>query len=279
MLSFMRGLLVLGSAAVAAVASPALAAQSGDCRQSSLEKLKTLAPDSFSIYARITDKKFFLSWITCDDLQLGLSTAVHESVHHLTADHDAFPLIDGHELKLPHEVSGFYPPSAIAGKFGRNDMFAATYLHAGKASSATDFLYLLDEMNAYTHDLNAAVSLNRLRPANQRVDHRDGLAALMAFVAIYVETAEESHPATWTGLQKVAPVMSELWMQAETVLTASCRIPEFGSQDQTSIRQFCGEKPQAALRKILGRTPVCPAECLTSAKTASRQWPRGLPSE
>ena len=93
----------------------------------------------------------------------------------------------------------------------------------------------------------------------------------MAYVAVYVQTAEESHPATWTGLQKVAPVMSDLWMQAEIVMEASCRIPDFGSQDQVSIRQFCGEKPQASLRKILGRVPVCPVQCLSGAKSASRQ--------
>src|ERR1700730_1871901 len=98
MVAFLRGLLFPGLAAVAAFVSPALAAQAGDCRQSSLEKLKALAPDSYFIYADITDKKFFLSWISCDDLQLGLATAVHESVHHLTDDHDAFPLLDHHEI-------------------------------------------------------------------------------------------------------------------------------------------------------------------------------------
>jgi hypothetical protein len=272
MLSFVR--CVLGAAAVAVLVAPAPAAQPGDCRPGAVEKLRTLAPEGFAVYADIKDKKFFLNWINCDDLQLGLSTAVHESVHHLTEDHDAFPLLDGHQLPRPHQVSKFFAPSAIAGKFGRNDMFAPTYLHPGSASSASDFLYLLDEMNAYTHDLSAAISLNKLRPANQFVAHRDGLAALMAFVAIYVETAEESHPATWTGLQKVAPVISELWMQAEIVMEASCRIPDFGQQDQISIRQFCAAKPQASLRKIIGRPPVCPTQCLTSAKSAARQWPR-----
>jgi hypothetical protein len=271
MFTSLRCVLLFGAAAAAAVVTPAFA---GDCRQSSLEKLKALAPDSYLIYADIKDKKFFLSWINCDDLQLGLSTAVHESVHHLTEDHDAFPLLDGHQLPRPHQVSKFFAPSAIAGKFGRNDMFAFTYLHPGRASSASDFLYLLDEMNAYTHDLNAAISLNKLRPADQFVAHRDGLAALMAFVAVYAQTAEESQPATWAGLQKLVPEMSELWTQAETILEASCRVPDFGSQDQISIRQFCGAKPQASLRKLLGRTPVCPVQCLTSAKSAARQWPR-----
>src|SRR6202162_3776041 len=172
MLALMRCVVFAGLAALAAGLGPAVAAQSGDCRQRSLKKLKALAPDSYSVYADMKDRKFFLSWINCDDLQLGLSTAVHESVHHLTEDHDAFPLLDHHEIPRPHEVSKFYPPSAILGKFARNDMFASTYLHPGRASSASDFLYLLDEMNAYTHDLNAAISLNKLRPADQFVAHR-----------------------------------------------------------------------------------------------------------
>jgi hypothetical protein len=262
--------LLLSMAAVAAALGPSVAAQSGDCRQSALEKLKALAPESFSVYASITDKKFFLRWISCDDLQLGLATAVHESVHHLTEDHDAFPLLDGHALPRPHEVSKFFAPSAIAGRFDRNDGFASTYLHPGRASSSSDFLYLLDEMNAYTHDLNAAISLTRLRPPHQQVEHRAGLASLMAFVAVYVETAEESHPATWTGLHQIVPVFSELWTQAETILEASCRVPDLGADDQTPIRQLCGQKPRASLAKILGRVPVCPTECL-GAKSASRK--------
>src|ERR1043166_3874237 len=274
MFALLRCVFLFGATAVAALLTPTFGAQSADCRPGAVEKLRALAPEGFAVYTDIKDKKFFLNWINCDDLQLGLSTAVHESVHHLTEDHDAFPLLDGHLLPRPHQASKFFPPSAIAGKFGRNDMFASTYLHAGRATSASDFLYLLDEMNAYTHDLNAAISLNKLRPADQFVAHRDGLAALMAFVAVYVQTAEESQPATWAGLQKLIPELSELWTQAETILEASCRVPDFGSQDQTSIRQFCGAKPQASLAKLLGRTPVCPAQCLTSARSAARQWPR-----
>jgi len=232
-----------------------------------------LAPDGFAIYREIADKKFFTGWITCGDLQLGLSTAVHESVHFITAEKDAFPLVGGGEIKRPHEASKFFPPSAIAEKFKASD-FVSTYLRPGSSSSATDFLYLLDELNAYSHDLNAAVDLNSLHPADEEVDHRDGLAAAMAFVAVYVKTAAETEPATWRGLQKpeVAKTISALWGRAETVMARSCGIPNFGTEDKTFIRRFCAENSQAALQKLLGRAPVCPTECLKSAaKTASRR--------
>jgi hypothetical protein len=246
--------------------------EAGDCRAAAIEKLRVAAPAGFAIYQQIKDKKFFLNWISCDDAELGLSTAVHESVHFITGESDAFPLVDGGEIKRPHEVSRFFAPSLIAGKFRAND-FVANYLRAGSGSSSADFLYLLDELNAYTHDLNTAVSLRsqaRVEP-DEQVDHRDGLAALMAFLAVYAERAEESDPATWRGLQqpRVARTVSELWGRAEKVMAASCGIRNFGTLDKSLIRQFCAAKPQAALHKILGRAPVCPSACLKAATVAA----------
>src|SRR5207253_2926519 len=97
-----------------------------------------------------------------------------------------------------------------------------------------------------------------------------------AFVALYVERAEESEPATWSGLRetRVAKVVSELWGSAEKVMASSCGIPNFGSEDKTLIRQFCQRAPQAALQKLLGRTPVCPAACLKTIPAASRDTDR-----
>jgi hypothetical protein len=271
---------LLRSVCVAALACMPLAAGSHsakavDCRPGAIERLRASAPEGFAVYQKIKDKKFFLSWISCDEEQLGLPTAVHESVHYITAETDAFPLVHGGQLKRPHEVSAFFAPSLIAGQFKVSE-FVDTYLRPGRASSSTDFLYLLDELNAYTHDLNTAVNLSRSRGAVEQgyeVDHRDGLAALMAFVALYVERAEASEPATWSGLQqpRVAKAVSELWTSAEKVMASSCGIPNFGTQDKTFIRQFCQRRPQAALQKILGRAPVCPTACLKPVPVAARE--------
>jgi hypothetical protein len=268
-----RCLLFVAFALVPFSSSATFAAQRTECRQSSMSQLKEKSPDGYAVYTAIADKKFFMNWITCDDVQLGVATAVHESVHHLTEDHDAFPLINHDSLKRPHEVSKFYAPKLIAKNFERSDDYVSTYLKSGGATAATDFLYLLDELNAYTHDLNTVVALTEMAPTHESVDHRDGLAALMAFTAIYVATAEESQPATWSGLQKpeVAKTFSGLWGQAEKVMAASCGVPNIGHRDQSYIKQFCSEKPQASLQKILGRAPVCPVDCLQARpKSASR---------
>jgi hypothetical protein len=256
---------------LAAGLDPAVGA--GDCRPGAIERLRASAPEGFAVYQAIKDKKFFLGWISCGEAQLGLPTAVHESVHYITAELDAFPQVEGGQLKRPHEVSAFFAPQLIAPKFKAND-FVATYLRPGSASSATDFLYLLDELNAYTHDLDTAVNLSRSRvgvEAGDEVDHRDGLAALMAFVALYAERAEQSEPATWRGLlePRVARTVSELWGRAEKVMASSCGIPNFGTEDKSLIQQFCQSGPQASLQKILGRAPVCPVACLKSTPVAA----------
>ena len=234
-----------------------------DCKAEALKALRG-SPDGAAVYQRISDKAFFRNWIACDAVMLGLPTAVHESVHFLTAESDAFPLVGGGEVARPHEVSDFYAPSKIASEFKAGD-YSAIYLKPGRASSSSDFLYLLDEMNAYAHDLAAATDLKDMRAEGVYADNRDGLAALMAFTAVYVEHARAREPATWTGLHepKVAGALGKLWKRAETTLAGACGIPHFGMDDRSYIRRFCASGPQAALADVMGFAPVCPSACLT----------------
>jgi hypothetical protein len=272
----LRSIAVAAFACVPVAAVLSSAAHAGDCKAAAIERLRISAPEGFAVYQKIRDKKFFSTWLSCDEKHLSLPTAVHESVHYITAEIDAFPLAGGGQVKRPHEVSSFFAPSLIADKFKPND-FVTTYLRPGAASSSNDFLYLLDELNAYTHDLNTAINLSRsqadVEQGEGEVDHRDGLAALMAFVALYVERAEESEPATWNGLQqpRVTKTVSELWGRAEKVMASSCGIPNFGTLDKALIGQFCQSRPQASLHKILGRTPVCPSACLKPTPVAAHE--------
>ena len=150
-----------------AVAASIGATDASDCRPAAIERLRATAPEGFAIYQKTKDKAFFLNWISCGEAGLGLPTAMHESVHYVTAETDAFPLLNGGRSKRPHEVSAFFAPALIAAKFKASD-FVTTYLRPGAASSSGDFLYLLDELNAYTHDLTTAVSLSRSQPPQTR---------------------------------------------------------------------------------------------------------------
>ena len=235
----------------------------GDCRQKSIIQLKASSPGGYAIYKQVKEPGFFASWIDCSDVQYNLSTAVHESTHFITGETDAFPLVGGGKIVRPHEVSAFYPPYRIASRFKTDDL-VSIYLRRGKASSSTDFLYLLDEFNAYSHDLAAATDLKDLRSDEQYVDHRDGLAAMMAFLAVYAETARRSEPATWSGLQEpgATRTIRTLYGRAEKVMAASCGIPNFGTNDKAYLKQVCANGPHSALGEILGRAPACPSACL-----------------
>lgn len=267
----MRWTWLLASIAVLAgsVSGPAHA---GDerCRPRALAQLRASAPDGWSIYRQMSDPAFFASWIDCGASQYDLSTAVHESTHAVTAETDSFPLVGGGAVARPHEVSAFFPPSRIAGAFGDDD-FTSIYLRPGRASSSNDFLYLLDEFDAYTHDLSAAVDLEALSSADETVDHRDGLAAMMAFVAVYARTARESEPAAWNGLRqpRVAGTIAALWGRAERVMARSCGIPNFGTLDRSYLARVCDADAGSAIAQVIGRPPICPAACLTPVADAT----------
>ena len=97
----MRRLLLSISLAAFACAPRAAsfnAAAAGDCKPAAIERLHAAAPEGVAIYQKIKEKKFFLTWISCEEAQLGLPTAVHESVHYITAETDAFPLINGGQV-------------------------------------------------------------------------------------------------------------------------------------------------------------------------------------
>jgi hypothetical protein len=265
-----RAILTTAVAVFCATALTASAAPRGnsaartDCQPQALRDLQRLSPDGHAVYQAMTDKKLFMVFLTCEDVQLGLSTAVHESVHILTSDKDAYPLIGGGAVRRPHEVSKFYAPKEIAKRFDRSDMYVQTYLRPGAASSADDFMYLLDELNAYSHDIHSAVKLVSLHKGGGQVPHRDGLSALMTFVMGYVDTARQQHPTTWQGLQRpeVKKVVQTLWSQAETALAASCGLPGFGSKDRTYVGFLCSRQNAGALGELLGRAPACASPCL-----------------
>ena len=182
--------------------SSALAAARTDCQPQAIRDLERLSPAGHAVYLAMRDKKQFLTFLTCEDVQLGLSTAVHESVHILTEQLNAYPLIGGGSVPRQHMVSRFYPPREIAYKFNQHDNYVQTYLRRGAASSADDLMYLLDELNAYSHDLASATKLVDLHKRDGQVDHRAGLAALMAFLMQYVDVARERKTPTWEGLQR-----------------------------------------------------------------------------
>lgn len=246
----------------------ATAAPDKSCQPQALRDLQRLSPQGHAIYAAMKDKKQFLFFLTCDNVHLGLATAVHESVHMLTEEKDAYPLISGGSVKRVRDVSHFYPPREVAGRFDQRDMYVQTYLRRGSASSADDFAYLLDELNAYSHDLNSAVKLLPLHKGEGYVDHRAGLAALMSFLMAYTDAAKAQKAPTWQGLQRpeVRHLVDTLWTQAEGVLAGSIRIRGLGGESY--MRFLCDRANGKALGDLLGRSPMSSTACSAGVAAA-----------
>src|SRR4029077_2475173 len=130
-------------------------------------------------------------------------------------------------------------------------------------------LYLLDELNAYSHDLASATKLVDLHKRDGQVDHRAGLAALMTFLMHYVEVARERKAPTWEGLRRpeVKKVIETLWQQAESTLVGSLGIRGFGGE--AYLAHICERRNGEALAELLGRPPMGSAACGTLATAAS----------
>ena len=260
-------LLGLMMAGVMFSSSHAIERKSGGCQTQALRELERLSPQGFAVYRAMPDKKFFTNWISCNGAQLSLTTAVHESVHFLTESKNGYYLLDGSVLRRPPELSKLARPKQIAGAF-KSDTYVQTYLRPGNATSAVDLTYLLDELNAYTHELNVAVHLVPLsKPSDGSVSNRDGLGALMSFVMKYADTARQSNPTTWKALKSPGPQLAvrTLWAQAEKVMASSCGIPRFGVNDRYYVGYLCNGANGQALSEILGRPAACPRSCLSMA--------------
>ena len=251
---------------ILALSAPATAAP---CHPAAIEMLRRHAPEAFAVHQKIADKAFFLRWITCDDVQLGLTTAVHESVHALTTQLDAYPLIDGRTVPRVADSRAFFPPRRVAGAFRADSTYVQNYLQEGGATSAVEFGFLLDELNAYSHDLNAAVRLRSMASPDRHVYHRDGLAALMSFVAAYVERARLESSETWRTLQVpvIRKTVTTLWAQSESVMGASCRTPNYGDETPAYLASICSSTIGHGLGQVLGRPPLCPVSCLSVTGT------------
>jgi len=237
------------------------------CRDEALEQLKRYSDSGYRIYERLDDKRMFTTWILCDERQRGLTTAVHEAVHMLTEQLDAFPLVDGGQIARIAITEKFMKPGRIAAQFKQSDDFVRTYLLPGGASSADDFTYLIDEFNSYIHDLNTAIQTQTMAPRDSYLGHRDGMSAMMSFLMAYVAQAEKDDPRTWAGLHRpdVKHLVSTLWSDAERTIEKSCKVPRYAVDDQAFLRHVCAPANGRALGHLLGRAPRCPKACLGSA--------------
>lgn len=257
---------------LAALGVDARAAAPSKCTAKNLETLRRTVPEGFAIYEGLKDKSIFTHWFKCENTQLDLTTGIHEGTHILTSEIQAYPLINGQSVALVGEIKKLFRPGVLAPRFKRDSAYVENYLMPGQASSADEFGYLLNELNAYSHDLNAAVKLRQFAQKDYDVMHRDGLAALMAFTAAYVERARTEDKDAWAILQSpaVRGTIATLWGQAEQVMGASCRVPRYAMETSDFLKPVCAANIRHGLGHLLGRPPLCPVSCLKAVADGPR---------
>lgn len=248
----------------------AAAVQSSKCTKTHLETLRRTVPEGYVIFDKLKDKSVFTVWFKCENQQLEFTTGIHEGTHILTREINAYPLINGQTVAMVGEIRQLFRPGLLAPRFNPASAYVENYLMPGQASSADEFGYLLDELNAYSHDLNAAVKLRHLARKDYDVMHRDGLAALMAFTAAYVERARTQDKEAWAVLQSpdVRRSVATLWGQAENVMGASCGVPRYGTETPDYLKPVCSANIRHGLGHLLGRPPLCPVSCLKATAEA-----------
>jgi hypothetical protein len=263
---------ILLAAGICGVPDDLRAAGKPACTAANLELLRRTVPEGYAIYEKLGDKTNFTVWFKCEDRQYDLTTAVHEGAHIVTADINAYPLIDGRTVPIVGELKKLFRPGILAPRFRPASAFVTNYLLPGQASSADHFGFLLNEFNAYSHDLNAAVKLRHVASTQYSVMHRDGLAALMAFTAAYVERARLEDKDAWAILQtpQVKQTVATLWTQAEDVMGASCRVPRYAEEAPDYLAPICAANIRHGLGRLLGRPPRCPVSCLKGMADAPR---------
>jgi hypothetical protein len=117
------------------------------------------------------------------------------------------------------------------------------------------------------------VPLQAIADPSRDVYHRDGLAALMAFTAAYVEEVRARHLPTWSELQKpeTRPTVVRLWEQAERVMASSCGRPRLGLEAPHFLASVCAMPARGGLAQLLGRPPACHRACLEEARAEGGQ--------
>lgn len=248
------------------------------CRASAINTLRELSPEGYQIY--LSDPEAFKSakYYQCVDPVLDLANAVHETVH--TSTHGRYPLIGGGSIEEIPTVDSLYPPhelyESVDPKLTHRD-YLETYNPNRKTpyhSSGASLRTLMDELNAYSHDLYSSIKLHGVKNPELNSHNRDGAVALLYFVHLYAERAREVHPESWATLQnpQVKRTMKAIWNQAESAVAASCDTPDFGGQDIIYMKNLCEIPADSAIRRIVGHRPACFQACIEQRRADRKKY-------
>jgi hypothetical protein len=228
------------------------------CLPNVLDVLSQKDPNGTGVYTTLANPDKFSFWLDCSDANFAAPSAVHESTHLINFKHSTFArasyyLPGGTFMSVPRHRGEFFPRNEINLSLATSELgiYFRTYL-TGEGSKQ-ELPVLLDELNAYTHDLMTGTALQSLIPSNQHVSERDGLAVFMYYLELYLKRARLAHPKAWQIISTDAEyraLLKALWANAETALRAACPFEALGIDDAPYLKKVYSEELLGELTKI-----------------------------
>jgi hypothetical protein len=225
-------------------------------------------PHAVEIYRRVDNPKAFFKWIDCGrKSDLNLPVAIHETTHRLARVESGKISLFGLDRRTRIVPSqGLFPRGEIVADIpeAERDDMVDIYLAGGMGQ--TDLSGLLNELNAYTTETQAATNFHYRYSQRSEFAFRDGLARMMHFVAVYLNTAKRRFPENWAQLTNSAnyvEIIKATWEQAEFALNNSCRFKNLGIYDGSILDTVYTDGVLDGLRSLPGRTftPTYSATC------------------
>jgi hypothetical protein len=220
-------------------------------------------------------------------------TFAHESIHKVDADHSngfdaptrAYRLVSGEWITvIPHEDD--YTVAHARGQALKSmsisdrtdDGFVKVYLYD---LGVQDFFSLLDEMNAYAHQLKTAMVL----PAFDGIsEQRDGAAAMVVFLLRYLQSMQKQNPDYYESRLfapegDYAAVLRGLITQVYSTINESCAISNLGMRDKQWFTALSTPASKTQLTKLFGadKIPVIAPDCVKIAHLMPLKNPKAIP--
>jgi hypothetical protein len=228
------------------------------CLPEVLETLRQKDPNAIGVYTTVANPDRFSFWLDCSDALYAAPTAVHESTHTInfklsTYERSAFYLPGGAVMSVPRFHGKLFGRNEIIPDLATSELgiYYRTYLVGDIGKQ--ELPVLLDELNAYTHDLITGTALQALIPSYQHRSERDGLVVFMYYLELYLKRARVAHPQAWqliAGNTEYRALLQKLWANAETALRAACPIEALGIDDAPYVKKVYSDELVSELTKV-----------------------------
>ncbi len=292
--------LFLAHSILAALPTPTPVTVDADaCKTAVLQLLADRVPLERQVWELITpaSQAELTPLFKCDEkgaaTVLDTITFAHESIHKIDADHSdtfatpmrAYRLLSGEwitvvpnedDYTLAHARGQALKSMSVSDR--TDDGFVKVYLYD---LGVQDFFSILDEMNAYAHQLKTAMALPAYSGTSEQ---RDGAAAMVVFSLRYLQSMQKQDPDYYASRifapeGDYASLMRNLITQVYTTINESCAITNLGMRDKQWFTALTTPASKVQLTKLFGadKLPVIDPACVKTAHLMPIKNPKTIP--